>query len=468
MTEIGEKSPVRVGTVVGLLVLFELTSGFIQGGISPLLPDLGSEMGISDAHLNWVISVQLLAAAVSVPAFGRLGDLHGHRRMLRIALAAVAIGSVLSALAPNLTVLLAGRLLIGPLAALLPLEIALVRDRLPVGLARAAIARLVGALTLGGLLGGVLTAGLHQVIGDARLTLLVPALLAVACVPVSFLAVPESTSLATGRLDLPGTILLSATMMALLAGLSLLGTAAAIGVALTVLGLFGFAAWVVLELHTAEPLVDLRALAGRHVAPFFGCSFAFGIVYFGSQSPDSTFLAADRADTGYGFGFTALQISLVALPAAVTAVIGSACTALIAGRFGYRRTLMVAFAVIGLGFVSTAFFHAEIWQLLAAKLPIGLAGGLALGAMPTVIAETAEPSRTGITTALYNNVKTLGGAVAGGVVAAILAAVVLGDGETPRESAYVAVWLMCALLCVLAAVGAGFARRTEEGPILVR
>ncbi|GAA2897969.1 MFS transporter [Actinoplanes cyaneus] len=454
MTAVASRAP-KVGAVVGLLVLFELTSGFIQGSIAPLLPDLGREMGISDSHLNWVISVQLLASAVCVPAFGRLGDLHGHRRMLRIALICVAAGSLLVALAPNLTVLLAGRLLLGPLAALLPLEISLVRDRLPVALARKAIARLVGALTLGALLGGVLTAGLHQVVGDARLTLLVPAVLAVVCVPVSFLAVPESSRPATGRLDLAGIAVLSVSMVALLAGISLLDAV------LIVLGGLGFAGWVVLELRIAEPLVDLRAMTGRHVVPFFACSFVFGIVYFGSQSPDSTFLAASRSSAGYGFGFTALQISLVALPAAVFAVIGSACTAVIAGRLGYRPTLVAAFLVIAAGFVGTALFHAQVWQLLAVKIPIGLAAGVALGAMPTVIAETADPSRTGITTALYNNVKTLGGAVAGGVVAAILASVVLDDGETPRESAYVTVWLICATLCALAALTAHFARRAE-------
>ncbi|GGN28017.1 MFS family permease [Actinoplanes campanulatus] len=136
MTAVLDRS--RVSAVVGLLVLLELTSGFIQGGVAPLLPDLGAEMGISDADLNWVISVQLLAATVSVPAFGRLGDLYGHRRMLRVALAGVAVGSVLVAFAPNLAVLLFGRALLGPLAALLPLEIALVRDRLPTELARRA------------------------------------------------------------------------------------------------------------------------------------------------------------------------------------------------------------------------------------------------------------------------------------------------------------------------------------------
>ncbi|GAA0488735.1 MFS transporter [Paractinoplanes deccanensis] len=448
-----------VRAVVGLLVLFEITSGFIQGGVVPLLPDLGDALGISTADLNWVISVQLLAAAVSVPAFGRLGDLYGHRRMLRVALICVAAGSLLVAVAPSLPVLLLGRVLLGPLAALLPLEIALVRDRLPVEQARSAIARLVGALTLGVLLGGVLSAGLHQAIGSVRGTLLVPAVLALICVPISFVAVPESGTLARGRLDVPGIVLLSLGMIGVLTGISTLSHSVVPGLVLLGAGVAVLAGWAILELRTADPLVDLRALAVPTVAPYFACSFVFGIVYFGSQSPDTTFLAADPDTAGYGFGLSALSISLVSLPAAVAAIIGSAVTVRVAARLGYQRTLAGTFLAIAAGFTVTALFHDAVWQLVAIKVILGLALGVALSAMPTVIAESAEPGRTGITTALYNNVKTLGGAVAGGIVAAILASVVLTASDTPRESAYVTVWLMCAALCVGAATLAARTRR---------
>ncbi|MFE5796371.1 MFS transporter [Streptomyces sp. NPDC056503] len=455
-----------VRAVVGLLVLFELTSGFLQGGIAPLLPEIGRELGIPDADLTWVISAQLLAAAVSVPVLGRLGDLHGHRRVLRWALVSVAVGTLLVALAPNLPVLLAGRVLTGPLAALLPLEIALVRDRLPLGPARSAIARLVGALALGTLLGGVLTGAVHELTDDVRLTLLVPVVLAAACVPVSFLAVPETRHLARGRLDWPGAALLSATMLLLLSGVS---AAKDDGLGLPALSRLGLAAllgavWTRVELRTPEPLVDVRALSDRRVAPFFLCAFAFGVVYFGGQAPDATFLAADPATTGYGFGLSALSISLVALPAAATAVVTSSLTARIAGRVGYVPALAVSFALIAASFLTTAALHTAVWQLVAAKILAGLGLGTALGAMPTVIAEAGEPSRTGVTTALYNNVKTLGGAVAGAVIAAVLTASAPHAATTPAESGYVTVWLLCAALSATAAALALVARRAGAPP----
>ncbi len=442
-----------VRAVVGLLVLFELTSGFLQGGIAPLLPEIGRELDIRDADLAWVVSAQLLAAAVGVPVLGRLGDLHGHRKVLRWSLVAVAAGSLLVALAPNLPVLLAGRVLTGPLAALLPLEIALVRDRLPLGPARAAIARLVGALALGTLLGGVVTGAVQALTDDVRLTLLVPAALAAACVPVSFLAIPETRRLARGRLDLPGAVLLSLTMLLLLSGTATAkdhGLGLAAGTQLGLAVLLG-ALWTRVELRASQPLVDVRALADRRVAPFFLCAFAFGVVYFGGQAPDATFLAADPAVTGYGFGLSALEISLVALPAAATAVVTASLTARIAGRTGYVPALAVSFALVAASFLTTAALHSAVWQLVAAKILAGLGLGVALGAMPTVIAEASDPSRTGVTTALYNNVKTLGGAVAGGAMAAVLTASAPHPGATPTEPAYVTVWLLCAALAAAAA-----------------
>lgn len=86
---------------------------------------------------------------------------------------------------------------------------------------------------------------------------------------------------------------------------------------------------------------------------------------------------------------------------------------------------------------------------------------MALGALPTVIAEGSDLSRTGVTTALYNNVKTLGGAVAGGVIVSLLAASARRgpDVDAPAESGYVTVWLLCALLAFGAAAVTAAARR---------
>lgn len=458
-------APRSVTAVVGLLVLFELVSGFLQTGITPLLPDIGDYHGVSDSALNWVVSVQLLSGAVLVPVFGRLGDLYGHRRMLRLALASTAVGTLLVALAPSFVLLLLGRVLQGALVALLPLEIALVRDRLPVEQARRAIARLVGALTLGSLLGAVAMGALDRAVDDIRLVLLVPALLVAACVPVAFLLIPESESRAEGGPDWPGAILLGTALIALLAGVSRAEHHGWLSAGV-LLSLLAFAVlisvWVRIESRSDDPLVDLRAMKGRHVAPFYLTSFFFGVLYFGSQSPNSTFLAADPATNGYGFGMKALSISLAGLPAALGALVTSSCTALIARRWGYRPTLMAAFSSMTAGFLGLSLFHDALWQVVTALLLCGVGAGAALGAMPTVIVETTSPARTGVATALYNNVKTVGGAVAGGVIASLLASLTSYGDTTTSERGYVVVWMMCAAFGLAAVAAVAFAHRRED------
>ncbi|MEU4169348.1 MFS transporter [Streptomyces sp. NPDC026665] len=463
-------APASVTAVVGLLVLFELMSGFLQTGITPLLPELGEHHGIGDSTLNWIVSVQLLAGAVMVPVFGRLGDLYGHRRMLRLAIAAVAAGSLLVALAPTFPVLLLGRVFQGALVALLPLEIALVRDRLPVEHARRAIARLVGALTLGGLLGAVVMGAAAKAVDSIQLVLLVPALFALLCVPVSFLFIPESVPKAVGRPDWPGAALLGLSLLSLLGGVSRVDhdgwTSAGV---LLPLGLFAvlMSLWVRTELRCPAPLVDLRAMKGRGVGRLYLVSFFFGVMYFGSQSPNATFLAADPTTDGYGFGLTALDISLVSLPGAVAALFTSACTALIARRLGYRGTLLAAFGLMAAGFLGLACLHDSVGEMVIAVSVCGAGVGAALGAMPTVIVEATEPQHTGVASALYNNVKTVGGAVSGGVVASLLASHTKPGGTTPYEGGYTAVWLLCAVcgLCAIAAV-AGHGRGGRTGSVL--
>jgi len=80
---------VNAGTVVGFLVFVEFASGFTQGYYLPLIPTIRDIVGVSDADITKFVTLQTLAAAVSVPILAKLGDIFGHRRMLRIAIAAV-------------------------------------------------------------------------------------------------------------------------------------------------------------------------------------------------------------------------------------------------------------------------------------------------------------------------------------------------------------------------------------------
>jgi MFS family permease len=435
----GMRHPPAGTRLVPLLVLLEVTSGFLQFGLVPLLPAIGVRLDVSSAGLSWVIAVQLLAAAVCVPVLGRLGDRYGYRRVLRVSVVLLAAGTLLVALAPSFPLLLAGRAAQGPLAALLPLEIALVRAALPREQARRAIARLVGGLTIGALLGSVATGAVESVTGDVRLALLLPAAMTAACVPLCFARLPESPRRPEVRMDWPGAVLLAAGTVSLLVGLSENGLPAYAGAGVLILIVFGMVQW-----RAADPLIDVRAMARRQVLPYYGASVLFGIAFFGSKAPNSAFLAARPEEAGYGFGLGAFAISLVLLPGIVASIVTSLSAARLARRLGYRAA----------GFTALAAARDSLPAVCLAIAVVGSGIGLALGTLPTVIVEGAPPDRSGIAAALYNNTKVVGGALAGGAFAALTARLTPAATDVPAEASFVAVWLIAAACAAVAAIAA--------------
>ncbi|MYT74750.1 MULTISPECIES: MFS transporter [unclassified Streptomyces] len=443
----------KVRAVVGLLIAFELVSGFLQGAAVPLVPEIRDWQGITTGQAQWFTSVQYLAAAISVPAFGRLGDLYGHRRMIRVALGTIAAGTVLVAFAPNLTVLLLGRALMGPLAALLPLEIGLVRDRLSVDGGRRAVGMLVGALTLGTVLGHGLVGPVLSLLGDLRATLIVLAVAAVSCLVLSFTAIPESRTRGRGRMDWSGAALLALALVTLLGTVSrgaAWGWASAPTLGGLLLAAVLLAVWIKVQLVRPHALVDVRAVARRQSAPYYASGFVLGAVMLGGQSVAVSFMAENPAETGYGFDLAPWQISLYGVIPNIMAFVGSALCAALAARIGYRKLLLVSFGLLTVGYFGLLGVHAGLAPFAVANALVGVGCGLALGGLPTVIVEGSATDRTASATAVYNNLKTLGGSVGGAVFAVALGSFVLGGTDTPSLTAYLAIWIGGGAACALA------------------
>ncbi|MFD0032633.1 hypothetical protein ACFVJK_31075 [Streptomyces sp. NPDC127172] len=88
--------------------------------------------------------------------------------------------------------------------------------------------------------------------------------------------------------------------------------------------------------------------------------------------------------------------------------------------------------------------------------------GLALGGLPSVVVEGTALDRTASAAAVHNNLKTLGGSVAGAAFAAVLGTLVVGTTDTSALSAYLTVWGLGLGVSVLAA-GAQLLARLGAG-----
>src|SRR5256884_3157103 len=108
-------APLTTGDVRNIfygLMLGMFLSALSQTIVATALPTIGRDFGDFES-LSWVIIAYLLSSTVVSPLYGKLSDIHGRRVMMLLAIGLFLAGSVVSAAAPNMAILIAGRTLQG-------------------------------------------------------------------------------------------------------------------------------------------------------------------------------------------------------------------------------------------------------------------------------------------------------------------------------------------------------------------
>ena len=462
-----------LATVVGFLAFVEFTSGVLQGYYTPMLTDIARHLGIHDADVNWLEGAQLMLSALVVPAFAKLGDMVGHKRMLLISTALTAAAALVLPFTDSFTVFLIAWALMGFYVVWLPLEIALIwsRSRRMEGrsviTARAA-GFLVAALELGAIVGALVGGALIDTL-PLTAVLLVPAVLIVVCFFVILFGVKESPEPTGGVFDTVGLILISLALICFTGGLSLLRlegglvnpwswTVVVLGILLVV----PFALW---ELRHDDPLIDVRMFRSPALGPVFLTAGLFGVSVLGAQAPLSTFARTDPNEYGYGLGTTGFATSLIIGIYLIAMIVGALLFPLIARLTAPRLTLMGASTLVGIGFLLFLPFHDSYVQVIVNMVIVGLGSGALVAALPAAAASAAPPTQTGVATGLTNSVKTVGGAIASCVFGIALlngatGAASASEGTAGSLSGYFTVWIVCGVTALVAAVALAFVPKT--------
>ncbi|SCF88210.1 MFS transporter [Streptomyces sp. Ncost-T10-10d] len=432
--------PVRIGkAAVGALGMLAVATGALESVVTPTLPLLQRELDMSPAEGALLSIVLLITGALVTPVAGRLGDRYGGKRVLIRLMAVVSAGGLVSALAPNLPVLLLGQVLQGAMVGALPLSFILVREHLPAGESKVAIG-VVSGLFVGGGMAGTLSAGpvaeglsRHWMFALPTIAVIGATMLVNRLMPHD----PPGQSDDAG-VDWPGLVLLSGTLVTLMLVLALapdIGSQPLVlGALIVVLAAF-VTGWTAVERRAASPMVDLRMLARPAVwkscvLTFVICAGTSVAVYLVPQ------LFAVPADE-YGFGAGATEIGFFLLPGAVAASLAGPISGIGARRFGSRAVVTAGIVIMVAALIALAAFHTEVWHLITGKMMIALANGLCVTAMVTSTATSVDRSDTGIATSLVLVTRVLGYAVGAQVSGAILTAGTPAGSDVPAESAFV-------------------------------
>ena len=411
--------PRHPGLVLGCVcVCTVLVIGFVAS-INLAVPQLSaSGLHPTASQLLWIVDAYVVLFACLVIPAGALGDLVGRKGVLMAGLVLFALGALISASAPGVTVLLAGRVVTGVgAAAILPNALAvLVHATEPVRRPRA-IAVWAAMSGIGGVVGNV-GGGAVLTAGSWRWLFVVVAPVALACAAWVAVVVP-ATRRTGGRLDIPGTLLLTLATSALLLGI-IQGPDSGWGSPTVVVG-FAAAAllgglWVWCELRTPEPLLDprllllpgLRAACLGMLVVFFGM---FGFFYLNASLMQ------------YGRGFTVLQAGLGVIPMTAPLVLGARYVPAAAHRLGVRATLGTAFVVIALGLAGLADALHRSYPVYAAWLVVvGIGVTVALPTLTIAITEALPAERAGVSGGLQATTRELGSAIGVATIGTLLTA----------------------------------------------
>jgi MFS family permease len=450
-------SPGRARLELLIVGLGALMVSLAQSLLVPVLSILPERLNTSPSNVEWLLTSTLLVAAIAVPLFGRLGDMYGKRTLLLVALASLTIGSLVDAFTSNVGLLIAGRAIQGASAAAIPLGISLLSGLLPRDRVRSAIALISAMLGVGGSLGLPL-AGVVAEHADFHVLFWITAAGGALSLLATATIVPKDTVRAGGRVDVPGVLLMSAALMALLLPLaqgSSWGWTSTRTVGLLAASVVLFVGFVLVEKRVRDPLVDLVATTRRPIVLTNIASLLFGFALFASLIGTASYVQAP-AITGYGFGSSIVTAGLCLLPSGVLMLLLAPVAAHLIGAIGAHRTLSLGAIIVAVGWLVRIVFVGSIWEIVIGSAIVGAGTGIGYASMPALINTHTPVDELAAANGLNSLARSLGSTLASAIGGSLLtiSTITIAGFALPSLSAYRVLFATCAGVAVLAAASA--------------
>ncbi|MDP9028483.1 MAG: MFS transporter [Actinomycetota bacterium] len=390
------------------------------------LPTAQADLGFSNGDRQWVITAYSLAFGSLLLLGGRISDLIGRKRAFMIGLVGFAVASALGGAADSFGLLVAARALQGVFGALLaPTALAVLTTTFTVPKERARAFGIFGALAGGGgaiglLLGGYLT----QDVGWRWNLYINVAIAIVAIVAAIFLVPTIARSGPRPKLDIPGTILVSGGLFALVYGFSNAETdswsAPLTWGMLTAAGVL-LVAFVLWQRRATHPLLPLSVVLDRNRAAAYLSILIAGASMFGVF----LFLTYYLQTT---LKFTPINTGLSFLPMiGMLILFAQLGTNVFVPRFGPKILVPIG---MGLGSIAMLILtqlkvdSSYAGHVLPALLVMGAAMGTIMPASMQTATLGVDRQFAGVASAMTNTSQQVGGSISTALLNTLAAAAV--------------------------------------------
>jgi EmrB/QacA subfamily drug resistance transporter len=445
--------------VLGTALFGLFTVGFTITILAVSLPSIAADVGSTTTTITWILTGPLLAFGIVGPAFGKAGDLWGHKRIYLIGLGGSAVFAAGVAVAWDAGSLIAFRVIGAAFgAACGPASMALIYSVFPPERRVQAMGYwsmvMAGGPVLGVVAGGPVVEALSW-----RWIFVVQAPLAAFGAIVAFLLLPETKRLARTRFDIVGAVLLGVAVTSLLLALNRgpeIGWSHPLvvgGFALAPVLLVAFVWW---EGRVDHPLIPLEYLRRRNVAAPIATQCFTNFAYMGGFIVTPLLLAE-----GFGYGETRIGLLVIARPLAFA--ISAPLAGTVAVRVGERTAGIVGAVAVAASMLALAQLRPGMSDLvvIGALALSGIGLGVSSPSMAATVANAVDEADLGIAGAAQQ-LLTQVGVVAG--IQLMLTVQVTRLDASGLIGSYRDAYLLGAAVSALAIVTATFVRRSRRTP----
>jgi EmrB/QacA subfamily drug resistance transporter len=396
-----------VACVATFMLLLDVTV------VNVALPDIRSDLSGTFTDMQWVVDAYALGLATLLLASGSLGDLLGRRMIFAFGIGLFAVASFVCGFAGSPTVLnvargvqgVGGAMMFATSLALIAQEFAPQERGTAFGLWGATTGF---AVAVGPVIGGLITEHLGW-----EWIFFVNVPVGVIAIAITLLRVPEGERDTSARIDWGGLVTFSGALLCLVLAL-IRGNAEGWGSALIVTLLVTSAAlllaFIAIELHGEQPMLDLHlfripAFTGAQITAFslhasMFAMFLYIVIYIQSI-----------------LGYSPLEAGLRFLPISVLSFLVAPIAGKLAERLPVRAFLGAGLVLVGLGLVLMSGINPDDdWTTL---LPGFIVAGIGIGCTNPPLATAAigvvEPRRSGAASGINSTFRQVG--IATGIAA---------------------------------------------------
>jgi EmrB/QacA subfamily drug resistance transporter len=406
------------------------------------------------ASLSWVITGYSIIFGSLLVVAGRTADRIGSRRVFFFGLGVFCFGSLLCGIAPSVATLIIGRVIQGAgAAAVLPASLGLLLTSYSKE-QRSQVVALWGGI-------GALAVATGPSLGAVLITAFSWRAAFYVNLPVGLIAwlvgrrvlVKSNGTGSTSSPDYPGVALLSISLALLVLAISegpSWGWSNARIIGGFVLAVLLFSTFLFRSSRHEEPVLDLRLFRARSFSVANTTALLYSMGFFAMLLGNILFLTSV-------WHYSILRAGLAVTPGPLVVAVVSGSAGKMAGRYGFRRVLMVGFGVFTLGLlwyiwrVELTPHYLSVW--LPGTLIVGLGIGLTFPVISAAAVSSLEPARYSVGSAVNQTARQVGGAL--GV--AILV-VILGTPATAEQALrnFHHLWTYIAIMAASAGVVAAF------------